>query len=76
MGFSRNSRLRVERRDALALEIQAVLEEDLAGGAKLMQSKYRPEAVRSQTLDGYCAAAANAYFSSAAARSAVLSLGS
>lgn len=53
---------RVEQRDPLALEIQAVLEEDLANGAKLMQHKYRTYALTHGVLDGYCAAAAAAYF--------------
>lgn len=53
---------RVEQADPRALEIQAVLEEDLANGARLMQPEYRKYALRHRVLDGYCAAAAAAYF--------------
>jgi hypothetical protein len=53
---------RVDRDDPRALEIQAVLEEDLANGARLMQPEYRDYALRYRVLDGYCAAAAAAYF--------------
>ena len=52
----------VEQDDPRALEIQAVLEEDLANGAKLMQSEYREYALKEKTLDGQSAAAAAAYF--------------
>lgn len=55
-------KLKRERKDPLALEIQEVLEEDLARGAKLVLPAYRACALESQTLDGYCAAAVNAYF--------------
>lgn len=51
-----------DREDSLALEIQAVLEDDLANGAPLMLPKYRAEALRHQTLDGYCTIGAEAYF--------------
>jgi hypothetical protein len=40
--------LRIERRDPLALEIQAVLEEDLKKGAKLMLKPYRSQAVETR----------------------------
>jgi hypothetical protein len=46
----------------VALEIQAVLEEDLANGARLMLPSYRDEALKRKSLDGYCAAAAAAFF--------------
>ncbi len=58
----RERALRVDRKDPLALEIQAVLEEDLANGAKLMQPKYREAALKHRSLDGYCAVASAAYF--------------
>ena len=54
--------LRLDRKDQLALEIQAVLEQDLASGAKLMQPKYRHAALKYRSLDGYCAVASAAYF--------------
>src|SRR3954451_2414953 len=53
---------RVEQDDPRALEIQDVLEEDLANGARLMQPKYRKYALKHGVLDGYCAAVAAAYF--------------
>lgn len=53
---------RVEQADPRALEIQAVLEDDLASGARLMQPEYRGHALKHHVLDGYCAAAAAAYF--------------
>lgn len=52
----------LDRDDPLALEIQAVLEEDLVAGARLMQPAYRKHALATHTLDGYCAAATAAYF--------------
>ena len=54
--------MRLMRRDRLALEIQAVLNEDLRNGAKLMRPQDRLHALAENTLDGYCAAAAGAYF--------------
>src|SRR4051812_45043766 len=53
---------RVEQNDPRALEIQSVLEDDLRGGARLMHPSYREYAVNNDVLDGYCAAAAAAYF--------------
>src|SRR4051812_17609342 len=55
-------KLRLDRSDPLASEIQAVLEKDLSDGAKLMQPKYRRAAVKYHSLDGYCAVASAAYF--------------
>ena len=50
------------RDDPLVLEILAVLDEDLAAGAKLMQPRYRANAIKTATLDGYCAVGAAAYY--------------
>ena len=52
----------IPQSDRLAREIQAVLDDDLAQGARLMQPKYRKRALAEGTLDGYCAAATAAYF--------------
>jgi hypothetical protein len=57
-----SSKLRLERRDPLALEIQAVLDKDLADGARLMLPRYRADALKNNSLDGYCAVGAEAYF--------------
>lgn len=46
----------------LALKIQAVLDEDLVAGARLMQPAHHKHALATHTLDGYCAAATAAYF--------------
>lgn len=54
--------LDVDQHDPLVLEIQAILEEDLASGAKLMQPEYRSWAIEQRSLNGYCAAAVAAYF--------------
>jgi len=58
----KGAQLKIMRDDPLALAIQVVLEEDLATGARLMLPEYRSHALRRNTLDGYCAAAAGAYF--------------
>ena len=55
-------RLVLRRRDPLALEIQRVLTDDLASGARLMQAPYRRHAVEANSLDGYCAVASAACF--------------
>src|SRR5215218_8759792 len=48
--------------DPLALNIQEVLDEDLRAGARLMQPKYREQALRERSLGAYCAIGAAAYF--------------
>lgn len=52
----------LDQDDPLARKIQAVLEEDLVAGARLMQPAYRKHALATHMLDGYCAAATAAYF--------------
>ncbi len=57
-----SGRMRIDQNDSLAREIQAVLEDDLANGAKLMLPKYRRAALMHGSLDGYCTIGADAYF--------------
>ena len=54
--------LTLERHDSLAAKIQAVLESDVATGAKLMQPPYRARAIKQGSLSGYCPVASAAYF--------------
>jgi hypothetical protein len=55
-------RPKVDQTDPWVRAIQEVLEDDLADGARLMEPKYRENALAERTLNGYCATAAAAYF--------------